>query len=98
LLQSTPQAVPTQTGLPFGGSTQAVQPLAVQPVAVLLFATHDVGAAVGQPWKPVAQVTLQVVPLQTAVLFAGAAHAVHPFIVHPDAMLLLATQLVPQRW
>jgi hypothetical protein len=50
VLQSTPQAVPLQTGLPFGGSTQAVQPLAVQPEAVLLFATHDVGAADGQPW------------------------------------------------
>ena len=52
-LQSTPQValfVPVQTGLPFGGSTHAVQPLAVQPDAVLLFATHDVGAAAGQPW------------------------------------------------
>ena len=49
LLQSTPQVVPLQTGLPFGGSTHAVQPLAVQPDAVLLFATHDVGAVAGQP-------------------------------------------------
>jgi hypothetical protein len=49
-LQSTPHVVPLQVGLPFGGSTQAVQPLAVQPEAVLLFATHEVGAADGQPW------------------------------------------------
>jgi hypothetical protein len=42
-------------------------------------------------------VTLQVVPLQTAVLFAGCAHAVQPFIVHPDATLLFATQFVPHR-
>ena len=39
-----------QVGPPFGGSVQAVQPLAVQPDAVLLFCTHDVGAAVGHPW------------------------------------------------
>ena len=50
LLQSTPQVVPLQTGLPFGGSTHAVQPVAVQPDAVLLFATHEVGATAGQPW------------------------------------------------
>jgi hypothetical protein len=50
VLQSTPQAVPLQTGPPFGGSTQAVQPAAVQPDAVLLFATQEVGAAAGQPW------------------------------------------------
>ena len=49
-MQPTPQAVPLQIGLPFGGSTQAVQPLAVQPEAVLLFATQDVGAVDGQPW------------------------------------------------
>jgi len=49
VLQSTPQVVPLQTGLPFGGSTHAVQPFAVKPEAVLLFATHDVGAADGQP-------------------------------------------------
>jgi hypothetical protein len=50
VLQSTPQAVPLHTGAPFGGSTQAVQPVAVQPDAVLLFATQEVGAAAGQPW------------------------------------------------
>ena len=33
-----------------GGLTQAVQPAAVQPDAVLLFATQEVGAAAGQPW------------------------------------------------
>jgi hypothetical protein len=43
-------------------------------------------------------VTLQVVPLQTAVLLAGAAQAVQPFIVQPEATLLFATQFVPQRW
>ena len=92
LLQSTPQVVPLQTGLPLGGSTQAVQPVAVQPDAVLLFATHDVGAAAGQPWKPVAQVTLQVVPLQTAVPLAASAQAVQPLAEQPEATLLLATQ------
>ena len=50
VLQSTPQAVPLQTGSPLGGLTQAVQPAAVQPDAVLLFATQEVGAAAGQPW------------------------------------------------
>jgi len=50
LLQSTAQVVPLHSGFPLGGSTHAVQPLAVQPDAVLLFATHDVGAAAGQPW------------------------------------------------
>jgi hypothetical protein len=49
LLQSTPQVVPLQTGLPLGGSTHAVQPVAVHPEATLLFATHEVGAADGQP-------------------------------------------------
>jgi hypothetical protein len=50
VLQSTPHVVPLQTGPPLGGSTHAVQPLVVQPDAVLLFATHVVGAAAGQPW------------------------------------------------
>jgi hypothetical protein len=49
LLQSTAQVWPLQIGFPFAGSRQAVQPLAVQPEAVLLFCTHEVGAAVGQP-------------------------------------------------
>ena len=102
MLQSTPHVVALQTGLPLGGSTQAVQPPAVQPDAVLLFATHDVGAAAGQPWKPVAQVTLQVVPLQAAVPLVGVAHAVQPLAEQPDATLLLATQVAfgppPHRW
>ena len=93
--------VPLQTGLPFGGSTHAVQPVAVQPDAVLLFATHDVGAAIGQPWKPVAQVTLQVVPVQAAVPLVGFAQAVQPPAEQPEATLLLATQFafgpVPHR-
>jgi hypothetical protein len=50
LLQSTPHDVPLHTGLPFAGSTHAVQPAAVHPDATLLFATHVVGAAAGQPW------------------------------------------------
>lgn len=50
MLQSTPQVVPLQIALPFGGSGQAVQPLAVHPEARLLFCTHDVGATAGQPW------------------------------------------------
>jgi hypothetical protein len=93
LLQSTPQLAPLHTGLPFWGSTHAVQPVAVQPDATLLFATHDVGSAAGQPWKPVAQVTLHVVPLHTAVALAGAAHAVQPLAEQPEATLLLATHV-----
>ena len=100
-LQSTPQVVPLQTGLPFGGSTHAVQPLAVQPDATLLFATHVVGAAAGQPWKVAAQVTLHVLPLQVAVPFVGVAQALQPFIEQPEAGLLFATQFafapVPHR-
>ena len=65
LSQFTPHVVPLQTGPPLAGSAQAVQPVAVHPDATLLFATHVVGIAVGQPWNPAAQVTLQVVPLQT---------------------------------
>jgi hypothetical protein len=104
VLQSTPQLVPpvpVQTGLPFGGSTQAVQPFAVQPEATLLFATHVVGAAAGQPWKVAAQVTLHAFPAQVAVPFVGFAQAVQPLAVQPDAGLLFATQLafapVPHR-
>jgi hypothetical protein len=92
-LQSTPHVVALQTGLPLGGSTHAVQPVAVQPDPTLLFATHDVGSTAGQPWKPVAQVTLHVVPLQTAVALAGDAQAVHPAAEHPEATLLLATHV-----
>ena len=77
-----------------GGSTQAVQPVAVQPEATLLFATHDVGSAAGQPWKPVAHVTLHAFPLQTAVALAPpAAQAVQPLAVQPEATLLLATHV-----
>ena len=82
-----------QTGMPLGGSTHAVQPVAVQPDATLLLATHDVGSVVGQPWKPAAQVTLHAVPLQTAVALAGDAHAVQPLAEQPDATLLLATHV-----
>ena len=81
------------TGLPLGGSTHAVQPVAEQPDATLLFATHDVGAAAGQPWKPVAQVTLQVVPLQAAAPLVGVAQAVQPLAEQPEATLLLATHV-----
>jgi hypothetical protein len=38
-------------------------------------------------------VTLQVVPLQAAAPLVGAAQAVHPFAEHPEATLLLATQV-----
>ena len=83
-----------QTGTPFGGSTHAVQPVAVQPDATVLFATHDVGNVAGQPWKPVAHVTLHVVPLHTAVAFAPpVAHAVQPLAVQPEATLLFATHV-----
>jgi hypothetical protein len=85
-----------------GGLTQAVQPVALQPDATLLFATHDVGSVDGQPWKPVAQVTLHVVPLHAAVALVGDAQAVHPLAEQPEATLLLATHLVaapvPHAW
>jgi hypothetical protein len=101
VLQLTLQVVPLQTGLPLAGSKQAVHPLAVQPDATVLLATHVVGAAAGQPWKPVLQLTLQVVPLQAGAPFAGVAHAVHPVALQPEATLLLATQVavapVPHR-
>jgi hypothetical protein len=101
-LQSTPQLAALHTGFPLGGSTHAVQPVAVHPDATLLFATHVVGAAAGQPWKPVAQVTLHVVPLHTAVELDGVAHAVQPLALQPDATLLLATHVafapLPHRW
>ena len=100
-LQSTPHAPLVQTGSPFGGSTQAEQPLAVQPDATLLFATHVVGAAAGQPWKVAAQVTLHVFPVHVAVPFVGVAQALQPFIEQPEAGLLFATQFafapVPHR-
>ena len=91
MLQVTPQVVPPQTAEPLVGTVHAVQPAAVHPDATVLLATHVIGVAAGQPWKPVAQVTLQVVPLQTAVALAGIAHAVQPLAVHPEATLLLAT-------
>ena len=101
MLQVTPHVVPLQTGFPLAGSVHAAQPAAEQPEATLLLATHDVGAAAGQPWNPVAQVTLHVAPLHVAVPLAGTAHAVQPFIEHPDATLLFATQVafapVPHR-
>ena len=59
-----------------------------------VFATHDVGSVDGQPWKFVAQVTLHVVPLQTAVELVGEAHAVQPLAEQPEATLLLATHVV----
>jgi hypothetical protein len=47
------------------------------------------------------QVTLQVVPLQEAVPLVGVVHAVQPLALHPEATLLLATQVaaapVPHR-
>ncbi len=76
------------------GLGQAVQPVAVQPDATVLLATQDVGRVAGQPWKPVAHVTLHVVPLQTAVALACAAHALQPLAVHPEATLLLATHVM----
>jgi len=41
------------------------------------------------------QVTLQVVPAQTALPLVGFAQAVQPLAEHPDAMLLSATQEAP---
>jgi hypothetical protein len=100
--QSTPQAAPLHTGSPLGGLLQAVQPVALHPEATLLLATQVVGFVAGQPWKPAAQVTPQVFPLQTAVAFEGIAQAVQPLAVQPEATLLLATQVpaaaVPHRW
>jgi hypothetical protein len=84
------------------GAAHAVQPLAEHPDATLLLATHEVGFAAGQPWLPAAQVTPQTAPLQAGAPPAGAAHAVQPPAVHPDATLLLAMHVpaaaVPHRW
>ena len=49
-LQVIPHAPLVQTGLPLVGSVHAVQPFAVQPDAILLFATQVVGLVAGQPW------------------------------------------------
>jgi len=38
-------------------------------------------------------VTLQALPLHEAVPLVGVAQAVQPFAVHPEATLLLATQV-----
>jgi hypothetical protein len=98
VLQFTPQVVPLQTGFPFDGSVHAVQPFALQPEAVLLLATQDVGLVAGQPWKPASHTTVQALPLQDGVPPDGSVHAVQPFALQPEAGLLLATQLLPQRW
>ena len=91
-----------QAAAPFVGTAHAVQPAAVQPDAMLLFATQVVGTVAGQPWVLFAHVTLQVVPLQTDVPLATGTHAVQPAAVQPDATLLLATQVPlavdPHRW
>ena len=101
-MQLTPHVVPLQTGFPLSGSPHALQPVAVHPEAVLLLATHEVGFAAGQPWKPAAQVMLHTAPLQLAPPLAVPAHAVQPPAVHPDATLLLAMHVpaaaVPHRW
>lgn len=102
VLQLTPHVVELQIGLPFAGSAHALHPPAEHPDATLLLATHEVGFAAGQPWLPAGQVAPQTAPLQTAVPPAGGAQAVQPPAVHPDATLLLATQMpvavVPHRW
>jgi hypothetical protein len=84
--------------VPSLGSTQASQPFAVQPEAMVLLATQRVVAPVPQAWEPAGQVTPQVMPLHEAVPLGGVAHAVQPVIVHPEATLLLATQVSPHRW
>jgi hypothetical protein len=47
-------------------------------------------------------VTLHVLPVQVAVPLVGAAQAVQPLAVQPEATLLLATQFAfapfPHRW
>lgn len=88
-----PQVAPLQTGFPLTGSAQASQPVAVHPEATLLLVVHVVGFTLGQPCVPASQVTLQVVPLQLGVPFAGSAHATQPVALHPEATLLLATHV-----
>ena len=96
-LQVTPQMFPLQIGFPLAGSMQAVHPVGVQPAATLLFTTHVVAAPVPQACEPALHVTPHVAPLQTATLLAGAVQATHPVALHPDATLLLATQVLPHR-
>lgn len=95
----TPQVPPLQTGLPFVGSLQASQPVAVQPAATLLFATQILLAPVPQRWNPALQLGTHIPAwLHSTEPLAGTAQAPQPFIEQPDATLLLATQVVPHRW
>ena len=96
-LQFTSHVVPVQAAAPLAGAAQAEQPLVVQPDSGLLFRTQRVGPLPGQPWNPVAQVTLQVVPVQTAVPELVVGQALQPVAVQPEAGLLSATHVAPQR-
>ena len=96
-LQLTSHVVPVQAAAPLAGAAQAMHPLAEQPDSGLLFRTQRVGPLPGQPWNPVEQATLQVVPAQTAVPEVGVVQALQPVAVQPEAGLLSATQFAPQR-
>jgi hypothetical protein len=96
-LQFTSHVVPVQAAAPLAGAAQAEHPLAEQPDSGLLFRTQRVGPVPGQPWNPVAQVTLQVVPMQTAEPEVGVGQALQPVALQPEATLLSATHVPPQR-
>ena len=98
MAQVTPQVGPLHTGLPSLGSTQAVQPVAEHPEATLLLATHTVLAPVPQAWKPASQLGTHAPPaLHATDPLVGVGHAEQPFMVHPEATLVLATQRFPHR-
>ncbi len=92
-LQLTSQVVPVQAAAPLAGAAQAMQPLGVQPASGLLFRTQRVGPLPGQPWYPVEQATLQVVPVQTAIPDVVVGQALQPVAVQPEAGLLSATHI-----
>lgn len=97
-LQVNPQVPPVQVLTAFGWTGHGVQ-LAPHEFT-LPFAEHVVGLAVGQPWNPVAQASPQVggVPAQVGPPFAGSGQTVQELPQEFTLVLLLATQVLPQRW
>ena len=98
----TVHVFPLHAAVPLVGVAQAVQPLAVQPEATLLFATQVMFAPVPHEWKPVLQARTQLpAALQVTEPFAGAVHTVQLFPHEVMDVLLLITHVavapVPQR-
>jgi hypothetical protein len=99
----TVQVVPLQAAVLLAGVGHALQPLAEQPDATLLFATQVMFAPVPQEWNPASQVrTHWPEPLQVTPPFAGAVQTVQLLPHEVMEVLLLITHVafapVPQRW